>query len=223
MLYRILANIIEHFGVKEILYDIKPSYNIAPTHQIATVIRDKTVQLKGARWGMVAPFSDVSGGNKPLINARSETLLEKRTFRKPFEKRRCLIPADGYYEWRKEGMHKVPYYFQLKSRELFSFAGLYEPWQSPSGNTVMTCAIITTEANELVQGVHDRMPAILTRESELEWLEGGQSLQDLQELLHPYPAEEMETYEVSSAVNSFRNNSEECIKPVKRKTLLDYM
>ncbi|MHA2297184.1 MAG: SOS response-associated peptidase [Candidatus Hodarchaeales archaeon] len=216
VLYRILESLIEHFGVDEILYDIKPSYNIAPSQVIATITKNQAVQLQGASWGLTTPWL-----SKRIINARSETLLEK--FRKPFEKRRCLIPADGYYEWKK-GKQRVPYYYQLESRELLCFAGIYEPWKSDSGETNFSCAIITTEANELVQDVHNRMPVILSREKESEWLDKEQNVDYLQhELLQPYPAEEMEVYEVSPAVNSVRNNSHDCIKPVTRRSLLDYL
>ena len=138
-----------------------------------------------------------------MINARAETLSEKPSFRTALKKRRCIIPADGFYEWQKLGKVKQPVHIVLKSREPFGFAGLWEHWKSPEGEEILTCTIITTEANELLKAVHDRMPVILTREAEDVWLDPKiQEPEKLLPLLKQYPPEAMEYYPVSRQVNS---------------------
>ncbi|MDR0271080.1 SOS response-associated peptidase, partial [Paenibacillus sp.] len=147
-------------------------------------------------------------------NARSETLHEKPAYRLPFERKRCLVPADGFYEWQKTGSGKRPYRIRLKSGGIFSMAGLYDIWVQEDGTKLATCTVITTPPNALMEPIHDRMPAILRKEDELRWVKRGATApQELQQLLIPYPADEMEAYPVSTAVNSVKNDSPLCIEP----------
>ncbi|MEW6210729.1 MAG: SOS response-associated peptidase [Acidobacteriota bacterium] len=205
--------IADQFGVDEISTDLEPSYNIAPTQKVAVIVSDGRKQLVSVQWGLIPSWSkDPAIGNK-LINARSETITEKASFRNAFKKRRCLIVADGFYEWQRMGQEKRPVYIRLKSGRPFGFAGLYETWKSPEGEDVTTCAIITTQANDIMKPIHDRMPVILPRSSEDMWLDAKTGSDVALELLKPYPSEEMETWPVSKMVNSPANNSPDCIKP----------
>lgn len=209
------AGVAEAFGVDEISSDLKASYNIAPTQSVAVIISDGKKRLIEVRWGLVPSWAkDPAVGNK-MINARAETITEKASFRNAFKKRRCLVVADGFYEWQKIGDGKRPVYIRLKSGKPFGMAGLYEVWQSPEGEELMTCAIITTEANELMRPIHERMPVIIAKDNEDLWLDPQvQDTPVLRELLHPYPAAEMEAYPVSKRVNSPAANAPDCIKPV---------
>ncbi len=212
----LLEDIIEAFDVAEIACDLGASYNIAPTQPIAVIQEQSgTRRLVTFRWGLIPHWAkDASMGNK-LINARAETLTQKPSFRQAFKKSRCLIVADGFYEWQTRGTSKVPLYIKLKSGEPFGFAGLYEYGMSPEGTSIGTCAIITTEANELMRPIHNRMPVILPKEHYTLWLDP--TIEDetlLLPLLQPFASDEMEAYEVSRLVNSPRNNSPACIQPV---------
>ncbi len=208
--------IAEEFGVEEVSCDLGPSYNIAPTQKVAVVITDGVKQLVPVRWGLVPSWAkDLSVGNR-MINARAETITEKASYRNAFKKRRCLVVADGFYEWQGQGVAKRPVYIRLKSGKPFGFAGLYEVWKSPEGEEVKTCAIITTDANELMKPIHDRMPVIIPSELQDEWLDPKTAdPSHLLGLLKPSPSEGMEAYPVSKLVNSPRNNSPECIKRLK--------
>ena len=167
------------------------------------------------RWGLVPSWAkDPKIGNR-MINARSETVTEKPSFRTSFKRRRCLIPADGFYEWKREGKAKKPMLITANPGGLFAFAGLWETWKQPDGSWLLTCAIITTSANEFMKSIHDRMPVILPREAEASWLDPEeQDTAMLSELLLPYDSDRMEGYEVSTLVNSPRNNFPEVIEPV---------
>ena len=153
--------LVTRFPVTEILFDTSPRYNIAPTQYIPAIVQADSRQLVGFRWGLIPSWAKDAKIASNLINARSETLEEKPSFRTPFQKRRCLIPTDGWYEWKKEGAGKQPYFFHRRDDELFAFAGLWEEWKSPEGELIQTCTIITTEANELAADFHHRMPVIL--------------------------------------------------------------
>jgi len=164
---------------------------------------------------MPSSEKDLSFGNR-LINARAETVATLPTFRIAFMKQRCLVIADGFYEWRREGTKKVPVYVRLKSGRPFGMAGLYNTWVADTGEAVCTSTIITTEANELLMDVHDRMPVIVARDKEDFWLDPqNKELAGLQKLLTPYPSEEMEYYRVSTNVNSVAYNSPENIRPIE--------
>jgi Uncharacterized conserved protein len=210
------AIIQKEFDVDEVSDDFGPSYNIAPTQEVAVIVSDGKKQLVKVRWGLVPSWAkELSVGNK-MINARAETITEKASFKRAFKKRRCLIVADGFYEWQKVGETKRPIYIRLKSGKPFGFAGIYETWESEQGEQIITCAIITTGANELMKPIHDRMPVIVPKENENLWLDPGTGDQDLLlEMLKPYPADAMEAYPVSKRVNTPSNNSPECIKPAR--------
>ena len=196
----------------------EPRYNIAPTQMIEVVLQERDERiLTQLKWGLVPSWSkDPSIGSR-MINARAETLIEKPSFRDAFASRRCIIPASGFYEWQKTNSGaKQPFYFYLKDKEVFGFAGLWETWlDKETGEELETCTIITTEANEAVEPVHDRMPVILKAENYDEWLDAKEKNTDrLQKFLVPYPAEEMSAHEVSRSVNIPDTDSPELIKPL---------
>jgi putative SOS response-associated peptidase YedK len=198
-----------------------PRYNIAPAQMIAAVLETDGERTVGElRWGLIPSWAKDAAIGSKLINARAETLSEKPSFKNAFRARRCIIPASGFYEWAKKGASaKQPFYFYLKEKDVFGFAGLWEEWlDKESGELVETCTIITTEANEVLEPVHDRMPVILKAENYDEWLD--EKLKDtarLQNLLAPYPAEEMASHAVGKAVNSPGYDSAELIKQLNSK------
>ncbi len=212
----LLEDIIEAFDVAENGCDLGASYNIAPTQPIAVIQEASGIRrLVTLRWGLIPSWAKDSAIGNKMINARAETLAQKPSFRQAFKKRRCLIVADGFYEWQKRGGAKIPLYIRLKSGEPFGFAGLYEYWTSPEGTSIGTCAIITTEANELMRPIHNRMPVILPKERHALWLDP--TIEDdtlLLPLLQPLASDEMEAYEVSRIANSPKNNTSRCIEPV---------
>jgi putative SOS response-associated peptidase YedK len=190
--------------------NVEARYNISPSQEILAVWdRDKGREMSTLVWGLIPSWSREPKG---LINARAETLLEKPSFREAFKRRRCLIPADGFYEWKKEAKGKQPYYFQLKDGELFAFAGIWEEWGKDE-DSVRTCAIITTEPNELLSPLHNRMPVILREEDYEGWL--GGDLHQAESLLVPYPASEMRGYPVSKQVNVPTVNGRELVRPLE--------
>jgi putative SOS response-associated peptidase YedK len=195
--------------------ELQPRYNVAPSQPVLAVRAgaDGKPQLTRLRWGLV-PFwaDDPSIGNR-LINARAETAAEKPAFRAAFRQRRCLVLADGFYEWQKAAGKRQPYYFRLKGGGPFAFAGLWENWDKGDA-PLETCTILTTGANELVRPVHDRMPLILPQESFERWLDPSRKVApELQELLHPLAAEAMTGYPVTPLVNNPRNEDPRCISP----------
>lgn len=196
-------------------------YNIAPTQEVLAVVEDEAEggrRVEALRWGLIPSWSrDPKIGNK-LINARAETLFEKPSFREAARRRRCLVLADGFYEWQKlpDG-RKIPVYVRLASKRPFALAGLWERWEAPDGQNVKTCAIVTTEANELLKPIHDRMPVIVPLELRDLWLDPAvHTPEALAPVLKPYPAGELECYEVSKRVNSPDYDGPECIAPLSR-------
>ncbi|AFZ13754.1 protein of unknown function DUF159 [Crinalium epipsammum PCC 9333] len=192
-----------------------PRYNIAPSQAIATILikpDDTERQLQMLHWGLIPRWAkDVKMGAK-LINARAETLTEKPSFRTAFKKRRCLIIADGFYEWQQQDGKKQPFYFKLQDEQPFAFAGLWEHWESER-EVIESCTILTTEANQIMQPIHGRMPVILSSKDYDLWLDPSVQKSDLlQPLLLPYSAEEMTAYPVSTRVNKPMNDSPECIQ-----------
>jgi putative SOS response-associated peptidase YedK len=184
--------------------EIESRYNIAPTQDILSIRRTEDGREAAMlKWGLVPSWAkDVSIGAK-LINARSETVTEKPSFREAFKKRRCIIPADGFYEWQRTGGKKQPYFFRMQDEHPFGFAGLWEKWKAIDGQVLETCTILTTEANEVLQPVHDRMPVILHPDDYELWLDADMRKLDLaKELLRPFPASEMLAYPVSPSINS---------------------
>lgn len=192
--------------------DLQTRYNIAPNQKIAAVTNIEPEQISMLNWGLV-PFwaKDPNIGNK-LINARSETIESKPSFRTSFKSKRCLIFADGYYEWKKTGSMKIPYFIRLKTTKPFVFAGLWDRWYDNQGNELTTAAIITCSPNEYLSGIHDRMPVILDSNNIAEWLSDTYDILLLKSLLTAYPEEELEAYPVSSLVNNPRNDTPECKK-----------
>jgi putative SOS response-associated peptidase YedK len=211
------STIAERFSVRRIAApDIPPSYNIAPNQWVLIVSTSQERQLFPARWGFLPSWAkDPSMGNR-MINARSETVATKPAFRHAFRSQRCLVIADGFYEWHIREGKKYPVYVRLKPTQPFGFAGLHNVWQSPDGSAIPTCTIITTEANDLLMSIHDRMPVILPRgEKEDIWLDPlWQNQDEILSLLRPYPPEEMELYPVSRKVNSPGYDSSENIRPL---------
>lgn len=192
-------------------------YNIAPTQPVAVIPNDGRDRLDFYIWGLIPSWAkDPSIGSR-MINARAETLTEKPAFRAAFRRRRCLIPADGFYEWKPEpgGKRKTPMLIRMKSGEPFAFGGLWETWNAPDGSQVLSCTIITTEPNALMQSIHNRMPLILPPSAHAAWLQPGEASADhLLALLRPHPAEPMEAYPVSTLVNSPANDLPDCVRPV---------
>jgi putative SOS response-associated peptidase YedK len=183
---------------------IEARYNIAPTQEILGVYESvEGREMKFFKWGLIPSWAKDASMGARLINARSETVEEKPAFREAFKRRRCIIPADGFYEWQRREDKKQPFFFQLKDERPFGFAGLWERWQGTTGEAIESCAILTTEANEVLRPVHDRMPVILHSADYELWLdEDVRKRELLRELLRPYPAEEMTSYPVSTAINS---------------------
>ena len=214
--------LIKRFGVEEVIKRPEPKYNIAPSQNVTVVVQRETRQLTEMRWGLIPSWAeDVSIGNR-LINARVETVSEKPAFRSALKKRRCLILADGFYEWKKVGKTKIPTHIRLKNREPFAFAGLYEFWKTKSGKILESCTILTTAPNDVMIPIHDRMPVIMSSASEAVWLNPeNQDPSELMPLLKPYKSEKMEAFEVSEFVNSPRNQGPLCTKPVNT-TLLNF-
>ncbi|MBT3301065.1 MAG: SOS response-associated peptidase [Bacteroidetes bacterium] len=201
-----------HVEIEEDKY--KPVYNAAPSQQLPVISNSEPERIRFFRWGLV-PFwaKDQSIGNK-MINARSETLLEKPAFRNLLKSKRCLVISDGFYEWQKTEKGKIPTCIRLKNNELFSMAGLWDQWKDTEGQTIHSFSIITCAPNELMAPIHNRMPVILNRDQEKIWLDNSQKSEELVDILKPYNKDDMNTYEVSSLVNSPRNNFEELILPV---------
>lgn len=194
---------------------IEARYNIAPTQNILAIRHspdgNEAVTL---RWGLIPSWAKEASIGAKLINARSETVSEKPSFRGAFKRRRCVIPADGFYEWQRAGALKQPFYFKLKDDGLFGFAGLWDKWRAPNGESLETCSILTTEANALLSKTHDRMPVMLHRDSYALWLDEDVRKQELRaELLRPYPAAEMTAYAVSTAINSPQHQGAELAQP----------
>lgn len=196
---------------------VQPRYNIAPSQPVPIVKDPNTRAVELYQWGLVPFWSkDIKIGSR-LINARSETVAEKPSFRAAFKYRRCLILADGFYEWKKEpgGGGKTPYLFKLKDDGPFTFAGLYEHWEPPVGGELHTCTILTCEPNDLVGEVHNRMPVMLNAAQRWQWLDPEMDQKNLLSLLKPYPAGEMKDFAVSRAVNSPGNDNPEVVRPVE--------
>lgn len=195
--------------------DLKPRYNVAPSQDVPAIRADPETGERAAcmlRWGLI-PFwaKDKKIGYK-MINARAETVSEKPAYRTAFKKRRCLLPASGFYEWQKTN-GKQPYNIRMKDGRPFFFAGLWEHWEH-EGETVESCTIIVTDANKLLEPLHDRMPVIIKPKDFSGWLDPTAEAKALKALLNPYPDNDMEAYQVSRAVNSPKNDSRELIKPI---------
>lgn len=212
------ALVAEHFGAASVPVELRPRYNIAPTQPVPVIRRDHAGRrrLELLRWGLIPSWAkDTAIGNR-LINARAETLAEKPAFRAAFRRRRCLIAADGFYEWKKLAAGKQPYWVGRQDHSLFAFAGLWERWlPSESGAPpIESCVIVTTEANAVVRPVHNRMPVIVPPAHYDTWLDGETDAAALQALLVPYPAVEMTAYPVPPAVNNPARDAPQLMQPL---------
>ncbi len=195
-----------------------PSYNCAPYQYLPVITNENSNKLSFFRWGLIPNWSNDEKIGIKLINARGETIDKRPAFKNSFEQRRCIIPANGFYEWKKDKF-KTPYRFYLKNEMIFSMAGLWERWKSPEGKVIETFTIVTTESNELIKPVHNRMPVILNRETEKVWISENDT-NILKELIKPFSASEMSGYRISDKINSVRNNGETLIKPIEEQGTL---
>ena len=207
----------ERFG--EATFDIEEyeeSYNIAPSQMVLSVINDGLKNRLGyLKWGLVPSWAKDAKVGFKMINARAETVHEKPSFREALKKKRCLIVADSFYEWKRTEDRKIPMRIQMKNNELFAMAGLWESWKSPSGEVVHTCTILTTEPNDLMSTIHDRMPVILKQADEQIWLNPAvKTIDELRPFLIPLENGLLEAYEVSDKVNSPKNNAPDLIVKV---------
>jgi putative SOS response-associated peptidase YedK len=208
-----------HFDTISAGEDWSPRYNIAPTQPVPVVRQNPREPIRGlslVRWGLIPSWAKDSSIAAQMINARSETASAKPAFRDALKSRRCLIPADGFYEWQKTGKAKQPYCFEVNDGELFAFAGLWDRRKDGSGNWVKTCSILTTTPNTVTSAVHERMPVILDPDGYDLWLDPGmQNIAAVAELLKPYDAKSMRRYPVSTRINHVANDDEECSRPVE--------
>ena len=214
------------FDIETDSFNYLPAFNIAPTQNVLTVRnRGNSRQAQTMRWGLI-PFwaKEAKMGNK-MINARSETVIENKVFKTSFQKRRCLILADSFYEWVRVSKSKQPIRILLDSEKPFAFAGIWESWKDPNdpnSETVESCSIITTRANTLIQPIHDRMPVILPRELESDWLDlDNTDTGFLREIMIPFDPVLMKCYPVSQAVNSTKNEGKDLIEPIIQEPLFD--
>jgi putative SOS response-associated peptidase YedK len=213
----------EHFGI-EPPDNWQPRYNLAPAQDVPVIRQDRHEPKRFAstmRWGLIPFWSKDPKDGFKMINARSEGIADKPAFKEALRKRRCLIPADGFYEWQKSGGKKRPFCFTLADETPFAFAGLWERWKDPEGKLIETCSIITTTPNKLTEDVHDRMPVILHPDDYDLWLDPGfHNVEALQAMLRPYEADHMKRYEVSSRVNAVQNDDPEVIAPAEPQSPL---
>lgn len=202
---------------------IAPRYNIAPTQPAPVILAtSEERQFQLLYWGLIPSWAKDPKMGARMINARSETVSEKPSFRAAFKRRRCLVLADGFYEWQRSTTGKQPFYFLMESHQPFAFAGLWEHWQGADGSEITSCTILTTEANELMHSLHDRMPVILEPQEYDRWLDP--TFQDpvvLQSLLRPYASDQMTSYAVSPRVNSPKYDYPGCIEPLETSATPD--
>jgi putative SOS response-associated peptidase YedK len=209
----------QYFGSAPWDYDWDPRFNIAPTQPVPVIRqhpKEPVRQLSTMRWGLVPHWAKDASGAASTINARSETVDTKPAFRDPFKFRRCLIPADGFYEWKRTGTAKQPFCFEVNAGELFAFAGLWDGWKNAEGEWIKTCSILTTTPNAVTASVHDRMPVILHPDNYDLWLDPGMNdVRVVSEMLKPYDPKAMNCYPVSTRINHAANDEEECSRPVE--------
>lgn len=212
-LYSSLRELKKAFALDTVIGEMKPAYNIAPGEEIFAIIRRDGNRMGKLHWGLIPSWVKELPGASRLINARIETLAEKPSFQRAFQRRRCVIPADGFYEWKG----KQPWYCVPVSGKLFGFAGLWETWKGKNGTLYHSCAIITAEADEVLREIHDRMPVILKPEAIREWLNPEITGFDrLDMILKNGRISRVKTYPVSKLVDAPRNNDSRCIKPLSK-------
>jgi len=211
------ADLQDSFGGAIFPTKFAPRFNIAPSQPLLTIPNDGANTAAFFIWGLIPMWAkDPSIGNR-LINARGETVAEKPSFRGSFKYKRCLILADGFYEWKANPgkKTKIPYFIHMKDRKPFAFAGLWDSWEGPDGSNIKTCTIITTEPNELMAPIHNRMPVILHTRNYAKWLDTSpQTPENLLPLIQPFPADNMSAYPISTLVNKPSNDSAELVVPV---------
>lgn len=204
-------------------YNPLPNYNVAPSHMMPVITNMDKLHFQAYRWGLIPLWANDHKIGYKMINARIETLLEKSSFKMAVAKRRCLVPADGFYEWKKERdavgkMIKQPYRIQTTDQEVFAMAGLWDRWEAPDGQMVLSFTVITQPPNEMMKDIHDRMPAILTPEQEELWLADDIPPQDLIDMIQPYPDDKMIAYPVSTRLNSVKYNDPKLIERFRPDT-----
>jgi putative SOS response-associated peptidase YedK len=211
----------EYFGAVTEEYEWTPRYNVAPNQSILTIRQDSREPvrtLSTLRWGLIPSWAKDTSVAFKTINARSETVATTASFREPFKSQRCLIPADGFYEWKRNGKMKQPYCFEVNDGELFAFAGLWDRWRDLQGNVTESCTILTTTPNSLLVDIHDRMPVILNPADYDLWLDPGfKDAGSLSEMLKPFDAALMKRYPVSTRVNNVLNDDPDCARPLDRE------
>lgn len=200
-------------GVEDFPSDFEKRYNVAPTQQVAVVRDPESRKVEWLKWGLIPYWAKDPTIGARMINARSETLAEKPSFKQSFLKRRCLILADGFFEWQKnEGKASTPYYLKLRSGKPFAFAGLWDRWHPSDDIDVVSCTIITCPPNELIAPIHDRMPVIFDKDSLWKWLQPA-PVEELEKQLQPYPSDLMQAYPISKMINNAQFDSPEVLRP----------
>ena len=203
----------KRFNIEEIKAKFTPSYNVAPSQSIPVIYNENNkIVLDSSTWGLIPHWAKDSKTVYKMINARIETISEKHTYNKELIEGRCLIPASGFFEWKKVDGSKKPMFIHVKDQEIFAFAGISSLWKAPDEKIIKTCSIVTTQPNKFMKDIHDRMPAILKKDDEKEWI--NSKITDKKEILkmvNTYPAKEMDAYEVSPMVNSPANNNPKVI------------
>ena len=192
--------------------EFKPTYNAAPTQSLPVITQDEPRTIDLYRWGLIPNWAKEPKVGNQMINARAETLLQKPSFRDSFKRRRCLVLTDGFYEWKQTSNQKIPYRISIRDNNLFAFAGIWDVWRTLGGETLRSFSIITTEPNQAVRSLHNRMPVILKKDNEHRWLQDIDT-QEAQSMLEPYPLDDLKVYPISTLVNNPRNNSEDVIRP----------
>jgi putative SOS response-associated peptidase YedK len=210
-------HVIDHFGPSRVEFAVdKPRYNIAPSQTVPVLLMEQgRLVLRGFRWGLVPAWADDPAIGNRMINARADSVAEKASFKEAFQRRRCLVPADGFYEWAAAAREKQPLYIRVDGGEPFAFAGLYEIWHTGRDDEICSCTIITTDANKLLQRYHPRMPVILPTGAYGPWLDEhrNEEPKPLLELLQPFDDRRMDAYPVGRHVNSPRHDDPQCIEP----------
>jgi putative SOS response-associated peptidase YedK len=207
------SEIVKRFNIqKDQNPDFKTRYNIAPSQDVPVVLKKDLTEFHGFHWGLIPSWAKDASIGHHMINARAETITEKMSFKVPFKWRRCLVIADGFYEWKEKGGAKVPLYIQRKDHALFAFAGLWSHWVPKVGGEIFSCTIITTDANDWMKAIHDRIPVILPKESEHAWIDPNTNEQELLKLLKPCGNEELTSREVSKKVNDPTNDYPELLE-----------
>ncbi|MGA8149351.1 MAG: SOS response-associated peptidase [Terriglobales bacterium] len=209
----------EYFGSAPWDEDWNPRFNIAPTQPVPVIRqhpKEPVRQIATMRWGLIPSWAKDTSGAARMINARSETAHILPAFREAMKLRRCLVPADAFYEWQRRGSAKQPYCFEVGDGGLFAFAGLWERWRDPSGQWVKSCSILTTTPNAVTSAIHDRMPVILRKDDYDVWLDPGmQNVAAISDLLKPFDPQLMRSYPVNTRINHVANDDEECSRPVE--------